>query len=621
MNSTYPRSQSRIQPQQILVVALTGAALFFAALVAALIGFELLYTGRIYPGVSVAGVDVGGLNPEKAAAKITQQFTYPSTGKLVLSGEQLWLTTPGEMGLYLDPETSAQNALRIGRSGSIFYRLTEQFETWYYHRDLPPALIFDQRRAHDFLTRLSEQTNIPVVEPSIRLDGTQVVVETGQPGRRLNIDTTLAMLTAQMKTLQDGIIPLLIEEIRPTIPDVTQQAQLAQTMLSQPLTISLPANQPNPQGPWVIEPADLAKMLEFERVVDGPQSAYRIHLDPLQLAAKLQEIAPKIRTYPQNARFIFNDDTRELEVLQAAVIGRELNQAASLQQIQDKALAGEHNIELVLNLTNPAVTDDVKGSDIGITELVHSETSFFYGSSASRVQNIIAASSRFHGLLVAPGETFSMANALGDISLDNGYAEALIIYGDQTIQGVGGGVCQVSTTLFRAAFFAGFPINERHAHAYRVSYYEKIAGNIRDNNLAGLDATVYVPVVDFKFTNDTPYWLLMETYVNPSYSSLVWKFYSTKDGRSVDWETTGPINIVEAPKPRYIENPELEKGEVNQIDWEAEGADITVKRTVLRDGQVYLQDTFNTHYQPWQAAYEYGPGTEGYPPEEDNQED
>jgi vancomycin resistance protein YoaR len=618
MNTTYPRAQNRIQPQQILIVLLVGAALFFGFLAASLFGFELLYMGRIYPGVSVAGIDVSGLNADKAAAKITEEFAYPSTGQLVLSDEQLWLTSPGEMGLYLDPQTSAQTALQIGRSGGVFNRLSEQFETWYYRRDLPPALIFDQRRAHDFLTRLSEQINIPVVEPSLRLEGTQVIVQPGQAGRKLNIDTTLAMLTAQMRTLQDGIIPLLIEEIRPTIPDVTQQAELAQRILSQPLVIQLPSDQPNQKGPWEIEPARLAQMLKFERVVDGPQANYRITLDAVQLSAKLQEIAPQIQTYPQNARFIFNDDTRQLDLIEPAVIGRDLNLQASLTQTQEKVLQGEHTIDLALNLTNPAITDSVTGSEIGITELVHAETSFFYGSSASRVQNITAAARRFHGLLIAPGETFSMANALGDISLDNGYAEALIIYGNQTIQGVGGGVCQVSTTLFRAAFFAGYPINERHAHAYRVSYYEKVAGNKRDNNLAGLDATVYVPVVDFKFTNDTPYWLLMETYVNPSYSSLIWKFYSTKDGRSMTWETTGPRNIVEAPKPRYIENPELSKDEVKQIDWEAEGADITVRRTVYKDGQTYLTDTFNTHYQPWQAAYEYGPGTEGYPPEEED---
>jgi vancomycin resistance protein YoaR len=134
-----------------------------------------------------------------------------------------------------------------------------------------------------------------------------------------------------------------------------------------------------------------------------------------------------------------------------------------------------------------------------------------------------------------------MANAMGEISLDNGYSEALIIYNGKTIEGIGGGVCQVSTTLFRIAFFSGFPIVERHPHAYRVSYYEKVSGNKRDANLAGLDATVYIPLVDLKFTNDTPYWLLMETYINRTASRLTWKFYSTYDRRIMKWTTTGPI--------------------------------------------------------------------------------
>ena len=215
-------------------------------------------------------------------------------------------------------------------------------------------------------------------------------------------------------------------------------------------------------------------------------------------------------------------------MIQPAVIGRQLNVEASLNQIRDKLRAGDHTVALEMIYHDPPVTDTMSGEELGITELVHAYTSYFRGSSESRVQNIRAASAKFHGLMVAPGETFSMASAIGDITLDNGFAEALIIVGGQTIKGVGGGVCQVSTTLFRNAFFAGFPIVERYAHAYRVGYYEQTA-NGRDNSLAGLDATVFVPIVDFKFVNDTPYWLLMETYVDGY--SLTWKFYSTSDGR------------------------------------------------------------------------------------------
>jgi vancomycin resistance protein YoaR len=166
----------------------------------------------------------------------------------------------------------------------------------------------------------------------------------------------------------------------------------------------------------------------------------------------------------------------------------------------------------------------------------------------------------------------------------------------------------VSTTLFRTAFFAGFPIVERHPHAYRVGYYEQTYSS-HDKDLAGLDATVFVPMVDFKFVNDTPYWLLMETYFNPTSRSLTWKFYSTQDGRKVEWETTGPQNVVEPPDPEYEENPELAKGKVKQVDWAAEGADVTVTRVVYQGGQVLFSDTISTHYMPWGDVYQYGPGT------------
>jgi vancomycin resistance protein YoaR len=213
-------------------------------------------------------------------------------------------------------------------------------------------------------------------------------------------------------------------------------------------------------------------------------------------------------------------------------------------------------------------------------------------------------------VLIAPGGTFSMGSVMGDVSLDNGFAEALIIYGGRTIKGVGGGVCQVSTTLFRTVFLAGFPVVERHQHAYRVSYYEKTAGNNIDSNWAGLDATVYFPLVDFKFTNDTPSWLLMETYVYPGSYSLTWKLYSTRDGRSVDWNTTGPRNVVAAPKPLFEENADLNKNQIEQVDYAARGADVTVTRTVWKNGAIYFQDTFQTHYEPWQAICQYGPRTD-----------
>jgi hypothetical protein len=117
----------------------------------------------------------------------------------------------------------------------------------------------------------------------------------------------------------------------------------------------------------------------------------------------------------------------------------------------------------------------------------------------------------------------------------------------------------------------------------------------------------------FKFTNDTEHWLLMETYVGDNY--LTWKFYSTSDGRNIEWETTGLTNTQDPPDPQYQENDDLAKGEIKQVDWAVNGADVTVTRYVERDGDIINSDIFTTHYMPWRAVCEYGPGTKGMPPE------
>jgi vancomycin resistance protein YoaR len=329
------------------------------------------------------------------------------------------------------------------------------------------------------------------------------------------------------------------------------------------------------------------------------------------MAGWLNSMKNNLEAEPINAGFIFNDDTRQLELKKPAVIGRSLEVDQSIQAINQALQNGQHTAALNFTMINPPVTDQMTGAELGVTELIAEDITFFAGSSQERVQNIKTAAARFHMLMLAPGETLSMADVVGDISPENDYVSALIIVGDETIKGIGGGVCQVSTNLFRVVFKAGFPILERHPHAYRVFYYEQVnASGSHNSNLAGMDASVFVPLVDFKFTNDSPYWLLMETYVNPSYNSLVWKFYSTSDGRVVNSESTGLTNIVQPPDPVYRENPDLPQGTKEKKEYAVDGADITITRTVTRNGEVLYNDKFFTRYEPWGEVWEYGPGTE-----------
>ena len=600
---SYPYKRIPVIPQ-IVAALVSGVALFFGLVIAWTVGYQLLYAGRIFPGVSVAGVDLSGLTPSDAAVKLNQTLSYPITGKILFKdGENAWVATPAELGMVFDPSSSAMTAYGLGRSGGLFGALTNQIRAGGLGVNVAPVIIFDQRVAFQYLSQISTQINQPMTEASLSLEGTNIVTQPGQVGRELKIDATLIYLGAQLQTFSDGEVKLVVQEVQPQILDVSAQADMARQLLSQPLTLVVPNATGDDPGPYVYPVEVLANMLGVQRT----QNAVQVTLNPNALRDILVPVKNQVDRAPSNAKFIFNDATLQLDPVQESKTGRAMDIDASILAINDALLRGEHTVSLVINEAQPQVPSTATGQELGITELVYAETTYFYGSSAERKQNIKAAAERFQSVLVAPGETFSMGQTMGDVSLENGFAEALIIYGGRTIKGVGGGVCQVSTTLFRAVFNAGYPINERYSHAYRVSYYEQTASGAVDPKLTGLDATVYFPLVDFKFTNDTPYWIQMETYMGND--SLTWKFYSTKDGRTVTWETTGTKNVVPAPEPLYELNPDLNKGQIKQVDWAANGADVTVTRTVMKDGAIYFQDVFTTHYQPWQAICQYGPDT------------
>ena len=601
-----------------IIVAITGGMIIFSLLaVAVVIGFNISFAGKIFPGVAVAGVDLSGLEPSEAVQILETKLVYPKQGKILLrDGEKIWLTSPAEIGFFLNPQSSVAAAYAHGRTAGPLNRLTEQFRAWYIGINLPPTYVFSEKAAHAYLEGIAAQTDAQKVEASLSIEGAEVVVLPSQVGRYLNIPETLSNLHPQLQTMRDSEIQLVIDRDFPVIENVEEQAQFARKILSQPLELTIPDPIEGDPESWSFNQDYLAQLIKIEKVSDPDGEKYQVGLQTAGLISFLEGVAPQLAVDRKNARMMFNDDTRQLEVIEPAVIGRSLNIEESIQSINESLLAGEHDIPLSLDQVKPEVGDDATAEELGITELVSSHTSYFYGSSAARIQNITTAAAQYHGILIPPGSTFSMGEALGDVSLDNGYAEALIIYGDRTIEGVGGGVCQVSTTIFRTVFFGGYPVIERYPHAYRVGYYELKADGGYNTSLAGLDATVYTPLVDFKFTNDSQHWLLMETYVNQAARTLTWKFYSTSDGRTVDWQTTGLKNKVEPPDPLYIENPELNKGEVVKVDWAVEGADVTVDRTVTRNGEILFEDVFTTHYLPWREVWEYGPGTKDMPPEE-----
>jgi len=609
-------SRPRHQAVDLLLKALTalgiGILIFLFLLLASITIFQLMYSGRIFPGVYIHNTYVGGLTVNEAKDHLTGHYQFSESGFLTLKYlDESILVEPGQLGIRLDVISTTEEAYQFGHSFPLRKWVWQQALIFAPHIEIAPVLIFDEKIAVDLLQQIGNERDQLLLEASLEVDGTQVTTTPGQIGQILDVKASLAAIRELFLKSNPGIVDLQVKQQFPLMMDANEFKPLVQNILNQPFIIETPEDDGYSKRIWTITPEDLAPMLIF-KVSDNEASTIFPQIKEDHLLSLLLSISEQVDSSPENPRLIFNDETRELDLLSKGKNGRTLNVEASMEVIQKTLADGDHRAVLSVGYQSPEVSKS-SAQELGITELVHQESSYFYGSDQARIHNIETAANQFHGLLVPPGETFSMANAMGEISLDNGYSEALIIYSGRTIEGVGGGVCQVSTTLFRTAFFSGFPIVERHPHSYRVSYYEKVAGNKRDPDLAGLDATVYFPLVDLKFTNDTPYWLLMETYINRSASRLTWKFYSTYDGRTMKWTTTGPINTIEPKKPLYQLNTDLDHGEIEQIDWEAVGADVTVSRSVSRDDKVLFEDTFFTRYEPWRAVYEYGPDTEGIP--------
>ena len=310
---------------------------------------------------------------------------------------------------------------------------------------------------------------------------------------------------------------------------------------------------------------------------------------------------------PVNARFYFNDDTRELVLVSPHVNGRTLNLEATVAQFLEQVGTTNRAVPFVVDEIESAVHAGSTAGEMGITELITETTTWFYGSTDERKHNIARAAANFFGVVIAPGEEFSFNNYLGSVSDADGYEEGFIIVGGRTIRGIGGGVCQVSTTLYQNAFLAGFPITERWEHGFRLHYYD-------DGEGPGMDATVYSPIVDMKFINNTPHHLLIENYYNTENEALTFKMYSTSMGREV--VKTFPVfeNIVPAPEEDVWEyDPDLPAGTVEWIESAVAGADVFVDRKVFNaDGEAIIDETVASYYIPNPNVFHYGPGVEPY---------
>jgi vancomycin resistance protein YoaR len=592
-------SKPRINPSLIVLPLIDVVAIFLAL---ALVTYEYLHMDRIYPGVSVFGTELGGLNLAEAEIVLQQRFQDYQPVKFTLRyGERTWAVLPQEVGVSLDAKATAISAYVVGREGSTLKRLWDQGRIMWLGHAAPFTLLIDEGIGTLYLSRLAQEINQPVRDAALVVHDLQAEAIASQVGREVDIAATRQLIYQRIATLSGGTVDLVVHRTPPAIADVSQAKTDVEQILGNPLILRLPDEGGGEGGEiaYTLSQTVLAEMLTLRQVKrDNGQVILAAGLDQDRLMAHLHELAKQIDRPPRDGRFDFDPKTGTLTPIVPSQDERSLNITETVRLINTQAVTDRRQVLLPIAVTKPQVaTEDAES--LGIKELISEATTYFKGSSQGRMHNIQVAASRFHGLVIPPGGTFSFNEHLGEVSAATGYEESIIIWGNRSAVGIGGGVCQVSTTAFRAAFWGGYPITERWAHGYRVGWYEPPVG---------MDATVYSSQVDFKFVNDTPYYLLIETETDLQAGTVTFRFYSTQTGRTVELEGPFEANVVPHGPDIYREDPTLPKGTTKQIDWAHDGVDVTVYRIVEESDKVLWKDTFFSRYRPWQAVYLVGTG-------------
>jgi len=340
--------------------------------------------------------------------------------------------------------------------------------------------------------------------------------------------------------------------------------------------------------------------LSFESYLHGVKLSPAYHYSATELQKTVKKFQTAINVDPVDARFTYTNG--RVTEFKTAKDGQKVSVTDLTEYMQDKSVphllngnSGIVNVPIPVEVIKPDISSS-KANSMGIKEQIGVGTSLYHGSIPNRIYNIQLAVSRLNGILIKPGEVFSFDNAVGDVSSLSGYKQAYVIQNGRTVLGDGGGICQVSTTFFRALLNAGMPILERHPHAYRVHYYEEDSG-------PGIDAAIYTPTVDLKFRNDSGHYILVQAYADAANEQLTFELYGTSDGRVSHVSTPVILSQSPAPEPLYQDDPTLPQGQIKQVDFAAAGANVYFTYTVTKDGKEIISDKFSSNYRPWQAIF------------------
>lgn len=568
---------------------LSFLSVVFGALSLVVLSYHLAYFKKIYPFVEISGIEVSNQTQEQAIKTVQKKLNQLDEKTIYITlGNQRYPLDLESHGLSYQVDSSVNKAYLLGRNQNLAKNFYQKWHNWFKGEDLTLEYTLSWFDLEQRVASIAGQVDHQAQEPEITLEYGQVKVFPGKDGQRVNEIEVLNRLENQLPSLDFSSVEMPIKSVKVALSET--QVKNAQTRARKLVGKSLRWQALDQVG--TISDQELISLIDPY----GGWSSNQVNL----LAQKL---AKKVNREPVNAVFEAVGD--RVKVFQPSRPGIKIQieptEKKITQALQKLMSEGEpETIELEMVRDEAEITTQSVNS-LGISQLIGEGNSTFYHSSANRIHNIQHTVKKLNGVLVKPGEEFSFNENVGEISQETGYKPAYIIKQGRTILGDGGGVCQVSTTTFRAALDAGLNITERHPHSYRVGYYEQ-------NSDPGIDATIYPPSVDLKFKNDTPAHILIQAKADVESKSMKIEVYGQSDGRQVKmsevriWDRSAP------GEDQYIDDPNLPQGTVKQIENRIWGIKTAFDWKVVRNGEILHEKTFYSNYQPWRAVFLRGTG-------------
>ncbi len=607
-------SRSSVRPINILFRWLLEiVAIFFIIFFILGIGYFLfvkIYENKIYPGVYVGNINLGGKTAEEALYLLNRKIDNINQKgiKFVYKNEETIIypvisSLEGDLAypiINFDSSETVSRAFTYGRQGNVFTRISEQVKPLLGRVSVNMVFSVNSKEIkkilHNRFAGLEESAqNARLVFYQNQKQEIIFNIEKEKLGRAIDYDRAIKKLTFNLSFLDVQPIRLFAHTDYPKIykKDCRKLDVIAKEIVNlAPITLVTPSRihtSSTTQTKWTIDKETLASWLVLKLTNDDLGSMPYVGIDYQKVKEYLNEhIAPYINKLPTNAKFKIKDG--KVVEFQTSRDGQKLNIDATLAKLEFELIQGRSKeIEIAISeLKSSIQMQDI--NNLGIREIIGTGQSNFSGSPKNRRHNIQVGANKLNGVLIRPGEEFSLLAALGEINKEAGYLPELVIKNNRTVPEYGGGLCQIGTTIFRAALHSGLPITMRRNHSYRVSYYEP----------AGTDATIYDPWPDLRFINDTGHYILIQARIEGD--DLYFDFWGTRDGRKVEISDPVIYNIVKPGPTKYIETLDLPPGEKKCTEHAHSGADAYFDYKVTYPDGTIKEKRFTSHYVPWREV-------------------